>query len=228
MRVVLVTLLAVLLLAAPAAAEDRLDRAAEGLNASPLYVHPELQFLLSERDRQLIVQHLREANVPYDVKVVAMPSLQSDESGGEMDRMLWAIDDRLFKGARLLIGVDQRGNFTLLQLRLERDVDVPFEIEYGPSGEETPKTIVPRLRAVFQIAADSEARGYSYQRDRPTEPLDPLPEDRPDRDSDEDSDDESAPAWVVLLGAGIGGLFAGSILWGFSLAYRAMRRLSRA
>ena len=91
------------------------------------------------------------------MKVVALPSLESDESGGEMDRALWAIDDRLFKGARLLIGVDQRGNFTLLQLRLERDVDVPFEIEYGPSGEETPKTIVPRLRAVFQIAADSEA-----------------------------------------------------------------------
>ena len=78
MRVVLIALLAALLLAAPAAAENRLDRAAEGLNASPLYVHPELQFLLSERDRQLILQHLREANVPYDVKVVAMPSLQSD------------------------------------------------------------------------------------------------------------------------------------------------------
>jgi hypothetical protein len=227
MRVLLCTLLAALLLAAPAAAEDRLDRAAEGLGGSPLYVHPELQFLLPERDRQLIVQHLREANVPYDVKVVAMPSLESDESGGEMDRMLWAIDDRLFKGPRLLIGVDQRGNFTLLQLRLERDIDVPFEIEYGPSGEETPKTIVPRLRAVFQIAAGSEERGYSYQRDRPTDPLDPLPEDRPARDSDEHPD-ESAPTWLVLLGAGIGGLLTGFVHWGFSLAYRAMRRLSRA
>jgi len=226
-RVALFTLLTVLLFAAPAAAEDRLDRAAKGLEAAPLYVHPELQFLLPERDQQLIVQHLREANVPFDVKVVALPSLESDESGGEMDRALWAIDDRLFKGARLLIGVDQRGNFTLLQLRMERDVDVPFEIEYGPSGEETPKTIVPRLRAVFQIAADSEARGYSYQRDRPTEPLDPLPEDRPARESDEHPD-ESAPTWLVLLGAGIGGLFTGFVLWGFSLAYRAMRSLSRA
>ena len=64
MRVALVTLLAVLALAAPAAAEDRLDRAAKGLGASPLHVHPELQFLIPERDRQLIVQHLREANVP--------------------------------------------------------------------------------------------------------------------------------------------------------------------
>ena len=43
------------------------------------------------------------------------------------------------------------------KLRLDRDFEVPFEIEYGPRGEETPKTIVPRLRAVFQIAADSEA-----------------------------------------------------------------------
>jgi hypothetical protein len=226
-RVALFTLLMAVLFAAPAAAEDRLDRAAKGLGASPLYVHPELQFLIPERDQQLIVQHLREANVPFDVKIAALPSLESDESGGELDRALWAIDDRLFKGARLLIGVDQRGNFTLLQLRMERDVDVPFEIEYGPSGEETPKTIVPRLRAVFQIAADSEARGYSYQRDRPTQPLDPLPEDRPARDSDEDSD-ESAPRWIVLLGAGIAGLFTGFVLWGFSLAYRAMRSLSRA
>lgn len=227
MRVALFTLLAVLALAAPAAAEDRLDRAAQGLGASPLHVHPELQFLIPERDQQLIVQHLRAANVPFDVKIVALPSLESDESGGEMDRALWAVDDRLFKGARLLIGIDQRGNFTLLQLRMERDVDVPFEIEYGPSGEETPKTIVPRLRAVFQIAADAEARGYSYQRDRPTGPLDPLPENRPDREPDEDSDD-GAPKWLVLLGAGIAGLFTGFVLWGFSLAYRATRRLSRA
>jgi hypothetical protein len=228
MRVVLIALLAALLLAAPAAAENRLDRAAEGLNSSPLYVHPELQFLLSERDRQLIVQHLREANVPYDVKVVAMPSLQSDESGGEMDRMLWAIDDRLFKGARLLIGVDQRGNFQLLKLRLDRDFEVPFEIEYGPRGEDTPKTIVPRLRAVFQIAADAKQRGYSYQRDRPTEPLDPLPEDQPADDDDEASDDERAPAWVVLLAVGFGGLATGAVLWVLSLAFRAIQRLSHA
>ena len=81
---------------------------------------------------------------------------------------------------------------------------------------------------MFQIAADSKQRGYSYQRDRPTEPLDPLPENQPAYDDDEASDDDAPPAWVVLLGAGIAGLATGVVLWGFSLAYRAMRRLSRA
>ena len=228
MRVALLTLLAALALAAPAAAEDRLDRAAEGLNASPLYVHPELQFLIPERDQALIISHLRAANVPFDVKVVAIPSLQSDESGGQMDRMLWAIDDRLFEGARLLIGVDQRGHFELLRLRLDRDIDVPFEIEYGPSGDDAPKTIVPRLRAVFQIAAAARDRGYSYQRERPTDPLDPLPENQPAYDDDDESDDDDAPAWVVLLGAGLGGLAAGGALWGFWRAFRATPRVSRA
>ncbi|MBE2318627.1 hypothetical protein DVA67_021795 [Solirubrobacter sp. CPCC 204708] len=209
MKVAVGMLLAMLVLAAPARAEDRLDRAAEGLNASPLYVHPEVGFLLSERDRELIVSHLRAANVPFDVKVVAMPLLEADESGGEPDRLLWAIDDRLFKAPRLLIAVDQRGNFTLVKARLERDIDVPFEIEYGPSGEASLTTIVPRLRAVFQLAARADD-GFSYQRDRPTEPLDPLPEDRPD---DYYESDDDAPAWATLVGAGFGGLFAGLVGW---------------
>ena len=174
------------------------------------------------------MQHLREANVPFDVKVVALPSLESDESGGEMDRALWAIDDRLFKGAR---AADRRRSARQLSRCSNCAWSATSMCRSGSSTarpEVTPKTIVPRLRAVVQIAADSEARGYSYQRDRPTEPLDPLPEERPVRDSDEDSD-ESAPTWLVLLGAGASpGLFTGFVLWGFSLAYRAMRRLSRA
>ena len=225
MRVVLTALVAALVLAAPARAEDRLDRAAEGLQGSSVYVHPELAFLLSETDRALIVRHLREANVPYDVKVVAMPALEADESGGFADRMLWAIDDRLYKTARLLIGVDQRGNFSILQSNLKRDIDVPFEIEYGGEGEETARTIVTRLRAVFQLAATAPARDYVYQRDRPTEPLEPLTEDRPDNDSlDDDDDDDGAPTWVVLAGVGVGGLVTGALGWLLSLAFRWGRR----
>jgi hypothetical protein len=225
MRVVLAAVVAVLVLAAPARAENRLDRAAEGLQSSPLYVHPELEFLLPEDARALIVRHLREANIPYDVKVVAMPSLEADESGGFSDRMLWAVNDRLYKTSRLLIAVDQRGNFQLLEMELDRRLDVPFEIEYGAGGEETTQTIVTRLRAVFQIAAAAPARGYSLQRDRPTGPLDPLIEDRPDDDaSDADDDDDSAPRWVVLVGAGIGGALTGGLGWLLSLAYRWGRR----
>jgi hypothetical protein len=140
-----------------------------------------------------------------------------------MDRLLWAIDDRLFKGPRLLVGVDQRGNFALVQARLKRDLDVPFEIEYGPSGDESKTTIVPRLRAVFQLAASAEARDYVYQRDRPTDPLDPLPEDRPPYEDDDD-DDDGAPSWLVLVGAGLGGVLTGALGWLITLAFRWGKR----
>lgn len=224
MKVVLAVLATVLVLAAPASAENRLDRAADALGSSPLYVHPELTYLLDERDRGLIVSHLREANVPYDVKVVALPSVEADESGGDLERALWAIDDKLFEAPRLLVGVGQRGNFAILQARLKRDIDVPFEIEYGPSGDDSPKTIVPRLRAVFQLAATAEARDYVYQRDRPTDPLDPLPEDRPPNADDDDDDDSGAPRWVVLVGAGVGGALTGALGWLISIAFRWGRR----
>lgn len=221
---VLVALVAALALAAPASAADRLDRAADALGSSPLYVHPELTYLLGERDRELIVSHLREANVPYDVKVVALPSVEADESGGDLERALWAIDDKLFESPRLLVGVGQRGNLSILQARLKRDIDVPFEIEYGPSGEDAQQnTIVPRLRAVFQIAATAEARDSVYQRDRPTDPLAPLPEDRPPRE-DDDEDDDGAPTWLVLAGAGFGGALTGALGWLIALAFRWGRR----
>jgi hypothetical protein len=225
MRVLLAALAAALVLAAPARAEDRLDRAGEGLQASPVYVHPELEFLLPEDAQALIVRHLREANVPFDVKVVAMPALEADESGGFADRMLWAVNDRLYKTARLLIAVDQRGNFQLLELNTDRRVDVPFEIEYGAGGDETTQTIVTRLRAVFQLAAAAPARGYDISPERPTEPLDPLLEERPDDDdTDEEDSDDAAPRWVVLVGAGIGGALTGGLGWLLSLAFRWGRR----
>jgi hypothetical protein len=220
-KALLAAVLALLVLAAPARAEDRLDRAAEGLQGSPLYVHPELAHLFSERDRELIVQHLRDAHVPYDVKVVALPSVEADESGGDADRVLWAIDDRLFKAPRLLIAVNQRGSFALVKARLERDIDVPFEIEYGP--EEGRRLIVPRLRAVFQIAAAARSTAYAYQRERPTDPLDPLPEDRPDAPLSDD-DDERSPAWLMLLSAGIAGLLVGWFGWVLSVFARWVRR----
>lgn len=221
MRVIVVALLALLVLAAPAHAEDRLDRAAAGLKSSPLYVHPELQFLLPEADRALILTHLREAYMPFDVKVVALPSIESDESGGEADRMLWALNDRLPKAKRLLINVDQRGNFELLKIDLDRDFDVPFELEYA--REEGARSIVPRLRGVFQIVARTGEDGYSYQRERPTDPLDPLPEDRPD-DFLDDGDDRDTPDWVILLSCAVAGLFTGVVCWAGSFLFRTYRR----
>lgn len=222
MRVAVAALLALLVLAAPAHAEDRLDRAAAGLESSPLYVHPELEFLLPEADRALILTHLRDAYMPFDVRVVALPSVESDESGGEADRMLWALNDRLPKAKRLLINVDQRGNFELLKIDLDRDFDVPFELEYG--REEGARSIVPRLRGVFQIVARTDEDGYSYQRERPTDPLDPLPEDRPDDDGDEDRDDGTTPDWVVLLSCAVAGLFTGVLCWAGSFLFRDYRR----
>jgi hypothetical protein len=208
MRVALVAMLALLVLAAPARAEKRLDRAADALQSAPLYVHPELEFLVPEADQELIRTALHDAYLPFDVRIAVLPSVESDESGGEADRALWAIDDRLSKSPRLLIGIDQRGHLDVLRARLKRDLDVPFELEYG--GEDSAKTIVPRLRGVLQLASTAKTSDYVYQRERPTDPLDPLPEDRPD-DYYEDEDDSP---WPVLVGAGIGGLLTGAAIWG--------------
>jgi len=207
-------LVAVLVLAAPARAADRLDRAARGAN--PLYVHPELGYLLSDADRAQILAALRETALPFDVRIVVMPSLEADESGGQADRALWAIDDRLPKAPRLLIGVDQRGDFEFVPARLNRDIDVPFDVQYARDGQR----IVPRLRAVLQVAAKARDGSAYYQPERPTDALDPLPEDTRDRD-----DGASGPArWVELLGAGVGGLFVGVLGWGLSVAIRWVRR----
>jgi len=205
---------AVLLLAAPAQAEDRLDRAAHG--ATPLYVHPELGYLLSDADRAQILTALHDASLPFDVRIVVLPSLEADESGGRADRALWSIDDRLPKVPRLLIGVDQRSDFELVPARLDRDIDVPFDVQYGRDGQ----GIVPRLRTVLEVAAKARDGSAYYQPERPTGPLDPLPEDLPDRDHAE----PGSSGWAGLIGAGVGGLFAGVLGWGLSVAIRWVRR----
>jgi hypothetical protein len=212
MRVVLVAA-ALLLLAAPARAADRLDRAARGAN--PLYVHPELGYLLSDADRAQILSDLRAAQLPFDVRIIVMPALQADESGGDAERMLWAIDDRLPKARRLLISVDEYGNFELVPARLDRQIDLPFEVQY----DREKGAIVPRLRAAFQAVAKAKDGSAYYQRERPTDPLDPLPENEPDR-----ADDQDGTNWGLLVGSGVGGVFAGVMGWGLSVAIRWGRR----
>jgi len=204
-----------LLLAAPArAAENRLDRAAAGLKTSPLYVHPELGYLLSDQDRATMLDALRGADLPFDVRVAVMPSVEADESGGEQDRMLWALDDRLPRAKRLLIGLDQHGNFELVSARLRRDIDVPFEVQYARDGT----GIVPRFRAILQAVKASKT-GY-YERERPSGPPPPLTENLPDSDYDES---DGGSTWT-LVGACVGGLFAGLLGWWLSVAIRWVRR----
>ena len=79
------------------------------------------------------------------------------------------------------------------------------------------------VRAVFQLAATAPERDYVYQRDRPTDPLDPLPEDRPAYEDDDD-DEDGAPSWVALVGAGLGGVLTGALGWLISLALRWGKR----
>lgn len=124
--------------AAPTAADpalrsapvDRLDRVADGLRRSPLAVDPELDWLVDAGTRRELLRTLRGTDVPVLVAVVPLET--EDESGGDADRVLRGLQQRLRRDA-LYVVINPDGQIDHSALGIDRDPDVPFELRYPPT-----------------------------------------------------------------------------------------------
>jgi hypothetical protein len=170
--------------AAPAA--DRLDRAAAALKREPLYVHPDLLWLMPEGGRGRVARALRGASEPLYVAV--LPLLDEDESGG--------IDQRALEGLRRRVG--RPGRYLLMNQQAAigvrtadgKSLELPFELRFA--DEHDPLQPVPRLLEAIRLApsAPEPVFGGGELPERPE-----LLEKKP----------SSPPAWRdPLIAAGIG------------------------
>jgi hypothetical protein len=135
-------------LAAPVAAPaaDRLDRVAEGLERKPLYVHPDLLWLVPERARGQVTRALRGASEPLHLAV--MPLLEEDESGGDGQRVLDGLRHRLGRPGRYLL-MDQLGSIDI-RAADGQPLQVPVELRFPDEGK--PPRPVRRLLAAIRLA----------------------------------------------------------------------------
>lgn len=166
------SLLTALGAAVPAHA-DRLDDAAAGLRESPLYVDPELGWILDARQRRDLTRTLRDADVP--VLVAVLPHLESDESGGDGERMVRGLQDRLRRDAVYIVS-DERGALELASMGVPRDLRIPYSLTYAELSAERPADGGPLAGAVGrlgQIVARVNAAGPGPP-NGPTEPTQPL------------------------------------------------------
>ena len=76
MRVLLLTLAALLALATPAAAQDAVEQAADALRADPVYVDPEAERAISDSEADAVRRRIEEDGVP--VKIAVLPASAGD------------------------------------------------------------------------------------------------------------------------------------------------------
>jgi hypothetical protein len=76
MRALLLTLAALLALAAPAAAQDAVDQAADALRSDPVYVDPDAERALSDSEAEALRARIEDEGVP--VKVAILPASAGD------------------------------------------------------------------------------------------------------------------------------------------------------
>jgi hypothetical protein len=197
---------AVLALAPAAPAADRLDRAADALKREPLYVHPDLLWLVPEGARARVTSALRGAP---ELRLAVMPMLEEDESGGRAQRALDGIRRRVDRPGRYLL-MNEQGSIEMRTADGER-LDLPTELRFP--DERNPQRPLPRLLAAIRLAPSTSTRAYFATSELP-EVL-PLPGEK-----------SSSPPWrdaLAAAGIGLGGGVAAFVL--FAIAAGGARRL---
>jgi hypothetical protein len=179
MLAVLATLAAALS-APPSYAAARLGRAAAALGRGPLFVHPDLLWLLPAAQRAEIVQTLRASAVP--VRVAVLPVIPEDESHGDERRVLFGIQERLDRPGVLVV-VDERGMFEIESFDVARHIVIPFELVLPE--RESPPAIGQRLARLVDVVERA--------------PPGPATRPRPRFEPRSGSDDGTPTVWQVLL-----------------------------
>jgi hypothetical protein len=156
-------LAAAILLALPAqaTAADRLDRVAGELRGSPLFVDPDVSFMLDAAARRQTLGRVRDAGFP--VYVVVVPMDLADESEGDLDLFLYDLHTRLGRPG-VYVAADDQGTITLEEFDVPRDVRIPATSELllpGPDPAPFPERltdVLDTVRAAPVAAPESPAR----------------------------------------------------------------------
>lgn len=200
--------------ATPSAKAGRLDVAAAALRREPLFLDEELTWMLDADEARKLRRELRAARVP--LLVAFLPSLTEDESGGDSERVLQALQRKVGRDA-LYVTVDQDGRLDLASVGLPLDFSIPYSV-LPPPRDERPyaeqadkplpsgwKTVPDRLRRILRYVRDAESGTPNAVIDD-VRPLADLPgRNVPD-------DDTQALVVTAIVGLVIGGFFAGIIL----------------
>jgi hypothetical protein len=150
-------LTAAILTASPANAADRVDRITAALRQSPVFVDPDVSYLLSEQDRTRLTRQIATAGVP--IYLVAVPLLSEDESAGNADYLGYLLHRRLGRSGVYLIA-DQRGDLDWMSYQVPREDRLDYEQAVND------KPLPRKLHDVIEAFAHAPAG-------RPTEP--PVP-----------------------------------------------------
>jgi len=106
-------------------AADRVDRITAGLRQSPLFVDPDVSYLLDARQRATLGTQLRTAGVP--IYLVVVPLLSEDESAGDGEYLGSLLHQRLGRNGIYLIA-DQRGDLDTMAYQVPRDTTLDFAL----------------------------------------------------------------------------------------------------
>ena len=119
------TALAVTVFATGAAvAADRIDRVAAALRQSPVFVDPDVSYLLDAGQRQALTRQIQAAGVPIYLAVVPLGS--QDESAGDADYFTYLLHRRLGRNGIYLVS-DQRGGLDWIAYQVPRDDTLGYE-----------------------------------------------------------------------------------------------------
>lgn len=193
-----------------AQASPRLDTAAAELRRDTVYVSPDMQDAFPPAVARDLRERIAELDVPFDVRAVALPLVDTDESGGDDLRVLHGLADRLPERPRVLVLVDSLLQIELLPQRVGREIALRGDARFGDT--ETAADLTARLGLALEEIATAPV-GESYGYDRPEG--DPRPVFR----LDDDEDEEDGWGWSAALalwgtGAGLGALaWAGRRPW---------------
>jgi hypothetical protein len=102
-------LLAATTVISPPPAPDRVGRVTAALRQSPVFVDPDVSYLLDARDRTALGRQIGTAGVP--IYLVVAPLLSHDESAGDADYFGYLLHRRLGRNGIYVIA-DQRGTST--------------------------------------------------------------------------------------------------------------------
>jgi hypothetical protein len=155
---ILLVLAALVLAAGPVQAQDRLDRIKAGLAKDPVFLDPDLYGALTPGQIGALESSVRSAAsaLGRPVYLTLIPNPMDSESGGDADRLLWNIHQRVGRDG-LYLTVDEGGYIDSLVYRVPRLIEaVPWEIE-APGDVHRGFADVPARLARYLAQAESAA-----------------------------------------------------------------------